>query len=266
MAGAYTALSDDVFGGLWNPAGLRQVKQQGAGFFYLRQFGLIPYLAATFVHPVQSSTWTHGEALLVSGDDAMRETILAFSMAVQLDRYIDNLTVGASLRYKNATFGNNMDGGIGQVRGNAVGFSLDVGLHYRLHERLRLGLMAENLLDVVSWNTSAKGSYGQPSPMGGKIGLAFLWPESWIVSMDLDKSFYRDTQDHLRFGIEKSLFSMLYLRSGLHTRLSPDSYLDYHLGLGISRITINQAQLSLDMAYVMDQLQNALRCSLTIEF
>jgi hypothetical protein len=266
MGGSGTALSDDAFGGLWNPAGLSRLAQPAAGFYYMRQFGLIPYLAATYVHPLQSSDWTHGEALLVSGDDALRETILAFSLAHRMDRYLEHLMLGATLRYKNATYGNNSDGGVGQIRGNAIGVSLDIGMQYLWQEHVVFGLACENMVDFVSWNSSAKGSYRQSGPPGLKAGIAFIRPGNWVVTTDMEKSLYSDTQNHVRIGIEKTLFSMLYVRGGLHTPLSTETALDYHCGLGISKTAFKQARVGMDMAYVMDEMENTLRFSLTLEF
>jgi len=266
MGGACTALSDDAFGGLWNPAGLSRLTGPAAGFYYMKQFGLVPYLAATYVHPLQSADWTHGEALLVSGDDALRETILAFSLAKRMDRYLEHATLGATLRYKNAAFGNNSDGGDGQIRGNAVGFSLDVGMQYRCQDRIVFGLICENVFDFVSWNSSGKGTYRQSSPFGLVAGIAFIQPGNWILSTDLQKSLYRDTEDHVRIGVEKTLFSMLSLRGGLHSPLSTAADLDYHCGLGIARTAFRQAKVGLDMAYVMDNIENTLRFSLILEF
>lgn len=266
MGGACTALSDDVFGGLWNPAGLSRLTRPGAGFYYMRQFGLIPYLAATYVHPLQSGNWTHGGALLVSGDDALRETILAFSLAKRMDRYVENLTLGTTLRYKNAAYGNNSDGGNGQIRGNAVGFSLDLGMQYRWQERIVFGMVAENMLDFVSWNSSGKGTYRQSSPFNLVTGVAFIQPGNWTLSTDLKKSLYRDTDDHIRIGVEKTLFAMLFIRGGLHAPLSTAADLNYHCGLGIARAAFRQAKVGLDMAYVMDDMENTLRFSMTLEF
>jgi hypothetical protein len=266
MGGAATALSDDAFGGLWNPAGLSRLAQPAAGFYFMRQFGLVPYLAATYVHPLHSSDWTHGEALLVSGDDALRETMLAFSLANRMDRYLEHLTLGATFRYKNATYGNNSDGGIGQIRGNAVGMSLDIGMQYLWQEQIVFGLMCQNVVDFVSWNSSAKGTYRQSSPFGLKAGIAFVRPGNWILTADLEKSLYRDTQNHVRIGIEKTLFSMLYVRGGLHAPLSTETALNYHCGLGISRTAFKQAKVGLDMAYVMDEMENTTRFSLVLEF
>ncbi len=264
VGGAYTALSDDAYAMMWNPAGLCNVDGQIASFFYTRLFNLVPYTMAVYAGNAGGG-FIHSEGIIVSGDDALTETTLLFATATKLDRIVPNLRLGATVKYKNATFGNNFDGGKGQVTGSAVGLGLDAGLIYPLGKKLMLGWVLRDMLDYLSWNSSAMGSYSQSNPVRMICGAAFRPFDNYVVTLDVDKSLYRDTGDVLRLGMERDFFDMLVLRGGLFREMSPPAATNFTLGGGFYYEKFDTTLL-LDVAYVAHELENTLRFSVSMGF
>jgi len=266
MGGAFTATSNDVNAMMWNPAGLAALHGQYATFFYTRQFNLIPYTLAAYANDIDSKNMTHSEAIIVSGDDALRETILLIAGAYKLDDYLPNLQIGATLKYKNANFGDNPDGGQGRVRGDALGLGLDLGAIYPIQEKLCVGIVLKNLFDTVSWNTSAMGNYTQDSPMRMVLGMAILPDPNFTIGIDVEKSLHSDTMDRLSIGVERRFFNLVSLRSGAFQDLTAGAGMNYNFGIGFQHLAFNNMTFFVDAAYVIQEIENSLRFSLTMGF
>lgn len=264
MGGAYAALSDDAYAMMWNPAGLCYVDGQFASFFHTRLFNLVPYSMAVYAGNTGRGL-IHSEAIIVSGDDALTETTLLFAAAVKLARIAPNLRLGATVKYKNATFGNNFDGGKGQVTGSAVGLGVDAGAIYPLGEKVLLGLVLRDMLDYLTWNSSAMGSYTQSNPVRMICGAALKSFKNYVITLDLDKSLYRDTNDILRLGMERDFFNMLVLRGGVFREMTPLVLTNFTVGGGFYYEKFDTTLL-LDVAYVIHELENTLRFSVSVGF
>jgi len=266
MGGAFTALANDANAVLLNPAGLGSLQAQYASFFYCKQFALIPYTLTVYAKGFTDKNWAHSEALIVSGDDALRETTLLFGAGYKLASIIPGLQLGATLKYKNATFGNNKEGGAGQVRGSAVGFGMDLGAIYPVQEKVAIGLVLKDVFDFISWNSTASGIYTEGSPMRMIGGVAFTPRNDFIITLDLDKSLHRDTQDRLHIGSEKRFFNLFSLRAGAFQSMLAAAAMNYNAGFGCQYTAFNNMTFYLDLAYVMQEIENSVRVSCTVGF
>jgi len=242
------------------------LQAQYASFFYCKQFALIPYTLTVYAKGFTDKNWAHSEALMVSGDDALRETTLLFGAGYKLASIIPGLQLGVTLKYKNATFGNNKEGGVGQVRGSAVGFGMDLGAIYPVQEKVTVGLVLKDVFDFISWNSTASGIYTQGSPMRIVGGVAFLPRNDFIITLDLDKSLHSDTQDRLHIGSEKRFFNLFSLRTGAFQSMIAAAEMNYNAGFGCQYTAFNNMTFYLDLAYVMQAIENNVRVSCTVRF
>ena len=265
MGGAYTAAANDVYSLIWNPAGLTHIKNQQASFFYTKQYSLIPYTMAAYSNGFGESKWKHGEAVLVSGDDALRETVIYFGVGYNADQFLKNLSFGMNLKYKNASFGKNQDGGEGQITGNALGLGIDFGALYKMQDKITTGIVVKNLFDMVSWNSSSMGNYTQNNPLRVVAGFGFFVSEHHIIAVDFEKSLHLDTMDRLNIGTERTFFNILNVRGGAFQNLEPSATINYNLGFGVLYSQLGMG-LKLDAAYVIQEINNSLKLSLTLDF
>jgi hypothetical protein len=265
MGGAFLALSDDGNAVFWNPAGLASLKNQYASFTYFRQFDLIPYTVAVYANGLDSTAWAHSEGLIVSGDDALRETTITFGIGRRTD-FMNGLQVGLAVNYKNATFGNNTDGGIGQIKGSAIGLSIDFGTLFMVQENIKIGIVAKNIIDFVSWNTSGVGHYMQSSPVQLLGGVALLPNKNLSVCIDLNKSLHQDTYNRLFFGMERRFFDLFCVRGGASQDMIAGGQKGYNLGFGIQYSLLENYTFCFDGAYIIEELQNNLRITVTVIF
>ena len=265
LGGAYTAAANDAYSIIWNPAGLTQIQGQQASFYFTKQFNIIPYSMAVYANQPANSNWGHGEAVFVSGDDALRETMIYLGIGYKADRLLKGLKLGTAIKYKNASFGENPNGGEGQITGGAIGFGLDFGALYTIQEKFVAGISVKNVFDVVSWNSSSMGVYTQNSPVRLIGGMVFQISPHYLIAVDMEKSLFLDTTNRLNLGMERVLFDILSLRGGAFQNLEPSADMNYNFGIGI-----NYSQHSIlflvDAAYVVQEIENSLRISFTIRF
>ncbi len=265
MGRAYTALANDAYALNWNPAGLMRGSTPRLSFFHTRQFNLIPYSMAVYAHPSGDRSWTHGEGIIVSGDDALRETTLLFGFAYDMQEYVSNLTVGSTVSYHVASFGNNSDGRVGQITGSAVGLSVDIGLLYSVSEWISAGVVLGNVIDFMSWNTTGLGTYVQGNPMTLRVGFALQPNPKTVLGLDLEKALHPDTRNHLHVGVERTIHQHVDVRGGVFQGLDTLSGLNYSIGFGV-HYPNSFADSRIDMAYVLQEIANTLYVSLSFTF
>ena len=278
MGGAYTALADNAYSIAWNPAGI-SLQQTGKSltFSSVKMMNLINYN-----HLGYSMSFTNGISLgflaVYSGDDAMSETTLYYSNAIQGKsfkklpkslKFVQDLSLGINLKYYSSSFGNNSDGsyvdqfGEHQVSGSAGGFGLDFGINYNLSENTRLGIMYRNTINRITWNSkngvgTAKGDYVENLPRELTIGycnsLDYL-----VFAIDYDKSFYSDVEDVIHTGIElpflkKMLGNHLLLRGGFSQELFTSDNKIYSFGAGANFEIFTNGLFSMDIGYQIQSI------------
>jgi hypothetical protein len=265
MGGAVTASSGGASAIFWNPAGLaRQDRKTEFFLAYCDQMGLIPYSAGSALYTL--GDYALGLGVLYSGDDVLSETsiLLGASGAFEVlpwdkDRSAD---VGLSLRTRWSSYGNNESTGE-QVTGSALGLGLDVGARIPLGSAVTIGLAGRDVVNVLNWDSSSAGSYGENVPATLSAGIAITPHDGLLIEIDLDETFGGDADDVLRAGAEISLFDVACLRGGYITRLPAGDPDEYSVGAGAT-FPAGSATMTLDAAYLFGHLENTLRFSLGV--
>ena len=260
LGGAYVALVDDANALVWNPAGLARLRTRQISFSYTKQFSLIPYHYAAHAQNVNSAI-SHSEAVLLSGDAALQEVMLMFGGSYRFIDLWSELAIGATLKYKSATFGRNVEGGRGAVEGNASGFGVDIGLLYELREDITAAVVLRNVIDYVVWNSSALGCYSQGSPFELVFGISLQRFKAFNFALDLVKSLHLDTPNRLRMGLERSFYDLVILRAGAYQDIAGGGTINYCFGSGVRYKGLQDTIIMFDAAYLLQPLGNSLRLS-----
>ncbi len=263
MAGAYTAASNGVESLLWNPAGLGGVPFVQGTFSTTRQLGIIPYqmAAAAFRFGLN---FVHSEGIILSGDDAMREFTFLVGMSYE-KRWESGTWVrgGATLDYRNASFGKNASQSMGAVTGSASGFSMDWGVQVSPAEHYVLAAVLKNIVNYLQWNSSTLGKYSEGTPRRLIFGLAALDMRKFNFDLDFEKALYKDVADRFSFGVERPVYRYFFLRGGISRGLVPSEFLSTALGGGLHYKFPQGFTLYLDGAYIFQDLNNNFRLSIS---
>lgn len=258
MGGAFVASSDDVHSTVWNPAGLTGTAGWQGTFSYTRQLDIIPYSFLASSGRIDHK-WAHGEALIVSGDELMREIRIMSAFAYEFYESIPGLRLGWMLDLRYASFGREQQKD-GAVTGEAYGFALNLGVQYDIQQNLVLGLKLQDLVNTTSWITTGLGSYFEGTPFLAVWGLALKDLRGFNFEVDLHQSIYDDRSSRLLFGAEKSFYRYFVLRTGTARNLSgKESNTQHALGLGFKDIWHDH--LRMDFAYLIHDIQNYYRIS-----
>lgn len=285
MGYAFVGLADDENATYWNPAGLTKVDGFQAGLSQLDHWGLVTYNYAALTIPSFGQNQALGIAVISSGDDMMSE----LSVHAGYGFRIQFISVGASVKYRSASFGKNtlsensyrvfdpeeISIGMGQqVTGNAFGLGLDLGLLVHINESIQIGLMARDYKAPMQWSSSAvqsttystKGDYAEDLPMellfgaSGKIGNELTVVADYVPALEKDRTTW------VRAGFEKRLANVFMLRGGTEQGINNIEDDKITLGTGLD-ISIQQAlRIKADFTYVMDPIKDSQRFSFSIHF
>ncbi len=288
LGGAYTAESD-IYSTVFNPAGIAGLRGNNAAFAFTNHYNLIPYSFTAYTMSLgDAGNSAIGFALWYSGDDALREITFQASYGAKVT---NELSVGATLKYRRAQFGDNSLnrndyivfeddeftlGDSRQVQGSGNGIGIDIGALYQVTPEVVLGLMLKDIYSPVFYDSkvknqtlsgkNAKGSYDETVPMMLSIGTLAQLTEYLKASADYTPSFDDDVSNRIRGGIELELFSMLYIRGGYQNMLNKEQDEKYSVGLGFDINAIQSLGILIDYAYSIEQLANSHRFSLGLEF
>ncbi len=284
MGGAFVGLANDVNSVIWNPAGLGNTENYQVSFSYFKQMQLVnyQYLSASASLSKEEKR-SVGIAIISNGDEALREYTFYGSYAQK----ISFLLVGVSLKLRYASFGNNKlsesdflvfeeneisQGILNQVKGNAIGFGLDLGLLYKLENDITLGLMLRDVASPVSWDsktdnpeTVTKGKYNENIPMELVFGSSFNIYSGVVLAADYYPSLYKESANRLRMGAEGVLFNIVALRAGIQRFISSEEMNKITFGIGLN-IELSKMIFHLDYAYVNEPIQSTQRFAIRAEF
>jgi hypothetical protein len=284
MGFAFVGLADDENSSFWNPAGLGSISQITAGFSQADQMGLITYNYANAIVPLPGLKHSAGLAFVSSGDDAMEELSIYASYGIKLSVF----SLGATLKYRNASFGNNslnrddylvfdddeFESGLGQqVFGDANGFGLDLGLLYQPNDEIRFGVLFRDAIAPMNWNSEARsteyearGSYDEELPYEIVFGGSIKFTKNILAVADFQPATDSERVNWVRAGVEGKLVNVLLLRAGTEQGINDFDDDRFTLGTGID-ITINdKIRIKSDFAYVIDPIQNSQRISFAVSF
>jgi hypothetical protein len=177
LAGAYTALADDVDGIYWNPAGLGRMQQPEISSMYSpNQLQVHRSFVATAV-PIRSwGTWAAGWYHLgSSGIELTNETQPIGFDNFSNDAYYlswgrkmnSRLTIGATAKNLAFSFASS----------KLSGWGADVGALVRMPP-LKAGVLFQDVLQThLTGNSLSGGGASEDVPRRVRLGLALTWPE-----------------------------------------------------------------------------------------
>ena len=281
---AFVGVADDENSTFWNPAGFGGISQITAGFSQADQMGLITYNLANAIVPLPVMNHAIGIAFISSGDDALRELSIYASYGLNINKF----SVGATLKYRNASFGNNslnrndflvfdddeFETGLGQqVFGDAEGLGLDLGLLYQPIKTIKFGMLIRDAFAPMNWNSKARsteyqarGSYNEALPYELLFGTAIQFTDKILVVTDYQPATNADRVHWVRAGIEGRLVNILLFRAGTEQGINDIDDDKFTFGTGMDIFLKNKFRLKFDYAYVVDPIQNSQRIGFTISF
>lgn len=286
LGGAFTAAANDVHSIMWNPAGLAQLERPQAAFTFTSQLGLVNYHYLAASMPLGNNQ-NAGIAVISSGDEMMREFTLQGAYARSV--LTENLLVGVTVKFRYASFGNNnlnasdysgvfepdeIETGIkNQVKGNAPGFGLDLGVLYKLNNRIHLGLMLKDIYSPVFWNShvdnpeaKTKGKYTELIPFEPVVGTSFMVSENLMLTSDYAPGAIKEMNDKFRMGVEARLLDVLSLRGGYQNFINHEKDEKYTVGIGLDREIMKNLRVIVDYTIQIEELANSHRFGLGLEF
>lgn len=209
MAGAFVALSDNVWAPFFNPAGLRLMNWREVAVFYSPQpFGLkeLAHGSISYVEP--TSIGAFGFSARTYGFELYREVTATVSYA---NAYRNVLFYGANISYYHLSISNyGSDGTIG----------IDIGILAYITDYLRWGFCAINM------NMPTIGQAKEKLPQVYTTGLSFNPLSELVMNLDVQKDVKYPAS--VRFGVEYEIFDMLALRTGVANNPSK-----FSAGLGV---------------------------------
>ncbi|MBV6510983.1 MAG: hypothetical protein HRU80_00740 [Ignavibacteriales bacterium] len=284
LGGAYVGLANDVNAVLWNPAGLTNIESKEVTFSFHNQFGLVKYNYLGYAMPYNSGLDGLGLAFIYSGDEAMNE------MTVQVGygrKVWKDLTVGGSIKYRRSSFGNNTLGGddyrifepdeiaqaqLNQVKGGANGFGFDIGVLFKVNDKVNMGIMLKDIYSPVFWDSKvdnpaakAKGSYSELVPFESVVGTSFRISDNFMFTADYLPSLSKDVYNKIRGGAEIRLFNFLFVRAGVQNTINNVEDERIVLGTGL-KFKIFGGRFVFDYTNVIENLANTSRLTFGLEF
>ena len=284
MGFAYTGLAEGADAVIWNPAGLGQAETMDFSVMHVNQYNMVNYDYVGGVIPILNDQHRIGFALLTSGDDLLREHALytAYSFNYQ------NLYVGGALKFRLNSFGNNTlrpDDYIvfepdeitsvfnQQIQGSGFGLGIDLGVLYKITERVQLGLTLRDAYAPFWWDSetagasdvSAKGSYEEGIPMELVLGGAYNFQGRTIITTDFIPTLSDGTSDALRVGAEHTFIDIISIRAGLEERFRKFDLDQYTFGFSLKSPELYNISIAAHYAYVINDFNNSHRVGLQVQ-
>ncbi len=267
MGGAYTALASDPYGVLLNPACLPGARGWQVSTMYTKQFHMVPYALAAAARG--GRRFGAGAAFLSSGDEAWRENTVFASFGMKAagsDGAGGRLSLGLTVKFRTAVFGNNADGGLNRIRGSASGFGMDLGLRWKVSSAWTAGVLLRDAWNRMEYDNETRGvSYDESVPSALVLGTAYMPRENLVFTFDADKALYGDVSDRFAAGAEWMLFRTLFLRAGFSQAAGGDPNRKVSYGAGLQHFG-RRFGVRFDFAYQTTVLANTPRVSTSVWF
>lgn len=261
MGGATVANAEGAGAIYWNPAGL-VLAERGREFAigYCDQMGLVPYSTACGAFRL-SDEYAVGAGIVHAGDDVLTEVTALVAVARTFPgppwAAGGPIAAGVTVRTRWASFGENRSTE-GQVTGSALGFALDVGAVVPLTDRARAGVSARDVVGVLNWDSSTRGSYEEGVPTDLVVGVAYEPLGSLSIEFDLEKALRVDRHDVILAGAELRVFEVSVLRGGYRRALRPGELEEFSVGAGAT-VTAGTTAITVDVAYLIGHVEDTLR-------
>jgi len=259
LANAYTAVSDDAYGVLYNPAGMPFAVNREAALAYQYRFGM-DILAASYVNKAARDIG-FGQALLLSTDrdNLMTELYFVSAAGYKFNQMpiMGPISVGASIKMMGNTVN---DVSPDSPRGQSFGGGLDLGLMWELSQAIRYGLTMRDVLSVNRWKNRTTGyQYSEWMPTTMHMGGSYRAGYTALLVADGQIPLYADQPWVMAGGMEFELFRIFALRAGLQREIM-DEEADWWkitggCGLKFDIEPMWGKYLYLDMAYEYNTLE-----------
>jgi len=270
MGGAFTAVSDDINGLLWNTGGLGLITKKEFTATYVNLYPqMSDALSANFVgyaQPVYGiGTFAAGWMSLIARDlYSENMAVVSYSRKV-----LPMLSAGVSFKYLSHTYLMTANNAFFQQYGNTKSnFTLDLGMKLNYLNRLYAGIMISNLTqpDIGLYNKDIV-------PLDLRLGAAYKLGinSSIIQSLTAAADFnVRDSINYLNMGVELPFEIInLQVRGGLN--MIDFKLMNLTCGAGYNFRFLNKNFIKLDYAFLfplqMDvQIGGSHRLSLGLNF
>lgn len=214
MAGAFSAVSNDVNSVYYSPASLTRSEQKEVSATYLKYFedvnaGFIGYTGKCSAQHYVGAGVTYLQVTDIEERDA-NETKLgdfgATDMALSLgyarkdiaNSVLENLAVGGGLKFINQTIDDE----------KAFTVALDLSAYYPADDKLSFAFNIQNISYGVKFIDET-----DPLPLNIKVGAAYKALKDLTVAVDLDE-YIVDNKLYASAGAEYWIKNVLALRSG----------------------------------------------------
>lgn len=276
MGGTFTAVSDDITGLYWNPAGLARLGANEAGFVHTNWLiGTSIDWAGIGIKAGNYGTFGAAVTLLGSGDilrtteidpdGTTGETFSTSDFAVGLSyarAITDRFSVGITLKYVSQRLYNV----------SATTAAADFGVLFKTSENgLRIAAVISNFggslklsgKDLLVTATTGTGQAGENNqiaaelttdtwnlPTSFRIGLAYdaLRLPDGRLTLAADAMSPTDNRESINLGAEYAWRDLLYLRAGYNGLLRSDSETSWTAGAGL-RYNFSGIGFSFDYTY-----------------
>ncbi|KMQ50881.1 hypothetical protein CHISP_2232 [Chitinispirillum alkaliphilum] len=255
LANSYTAVSDDAYGVLYNPAGMAWVDGPQMAGAYQYRYGLLDVMSASYVNRATREIG-FGHALLYASDRdfALTELFFVTSVAYRLNHLFQSLnplSLGVSLKVASSRVKNLSPD---SPAGSSIGAGLDVGLIWELSERIRYGLLLRDLPVINRWKNSVTDhSYFEAHAATLHMGGSFQAGYSTLLVADGQIPVYQDQPWKMGGGLEHELFRTIALRIGMQKEIMSTDPTPWKItgGFGLRLDTENLfgRSLQLDCSY-----------------
>lgn len=294
MGGAFTAVSNDISGIYWNPAGLAWMKQGEAGFVHSEWLADISYDHIAGVYPIQPGIMVGGFISVVSMDQMKVRTLdypegtgeyfdasdLAFGISFA-SMLTDRLSIGANGKYIHQKIWHM----------SASSMAVDLGLLFKTpFKGIRLGMNVSNFgpnMQMDGRDTDVYHDIDPLDPANNPAIPASLKTDSWslpltfrvglameaykgsrdYLTVALDAIHPSDNFEYMNLGAEYVYSNWVYLRAGWKTLFLKDSEQGLTAGCGVKYRLNGSMAFLVDVAYAdFGRLDNVIRYSLGIQF
>ncbi len=244
LANAYTAVSDDAYGVLYNPAGVAWVGGLQASLAYQYRFGL-NIMSASYVNKATREIG-FGHAILYCSDldNIFREIYFVTSMAYKFNDlipFLRPLSVGINVKMvSNRVQGTDP----GSVSGSSFGAGMDLGLLMELSDQIRYGLTYRDLSVINRWkNVSTGERYFEANAATLHMGGSFQAGYTTFLVADGQIPLKNDQSWKMAGGIEQEIFKVISLRAGAQTEIGTPVETPWKItggfGIKVSSVTLD---------------------------
>lgn len=200
----------DIWAAFNNQAGLADIQDAGAGFYYENKYLLkeLGYKAGVLVYPAKAGTL----ALSFNhfGYSAYSESKIGLAFARRFGKYI---AFGLQLDYNMAR--------LAESYGNRNFLTFEAGMLANITPQLAIGV---HIYNPISAKLSEYND--ERAPVIFRIGAAYEISGKFLLTAETEKNI--ETDASVKAGVEYKLISQLHLRAGISTNPASNSF-----GVGI---------------------------------